>query len=372
MKALCSFLATVLIVLSCGAGVCVADDFSSLELRLEAQRQELLPGEHVIITLEITNTGTKDTRLLEFVTPGLREFKFTLADAQGREILSRVNEGRRQERLLKPGESFTSRFDLADAYHFNCRTNPGKYALWVEYIPERQWKNTEIPVLAQSNVLEFDVRAPTIIEEESVKKKFQWLSSGSGSMLLEKKFKVFVHRGKDSNRLYWTRLWGLKDESNVWSYIRIADNVKPGSFDMAVDDYGNTHVWYQTANGDFHRFTKWNTSQHYPGHYPGPPVRFGGKEWEDLDDVPEGCVPRFNVKEDRVEIEYVSAPPKDADGEEPRLPPPVRVQPPEPPGREEPEADETGRELGAGHWIVIGVIALTAIVIAGVLIKKKR
>jgi len=64
-------------------------------------------------------------------------------------------------------------------------------------------------------------------------------------------------------------------------------------------------------------------------------------------------------------------------------PPPVQVQPPEPPGREEPEedeppaekdlpAEETGWELGAGHWIVIGVIALATIVVAGVLIKKKR
>ncbi len=312
-------------------GMCVADDFPSLELRLETQRQELLPGESVIITLEITNTGTKDARRWAYIAPGSRrEFKFTWSDAQGRKIETRVAEGGGRPEMdpLKPGESYISRINLVEAFHFFYGTRPGKYALWVEYIPERQWKDTETPVLAKSNVLTFHVEPLDIVAVKSVETEF--LDLGYDTPRKKKTtFEVFVHKGSKSYRLYWKK--------TAFSPFLISDNVIPEMFDMKVDGYGNTHVWYQTTDGAFYRYIRRNSTNRPPEDpergkvypYPRfvPPLK--ENETERLD-LPNNYMPQFKFVKGKVWIDFVPPPRPDTDGEEPRLHPPVRVPPPSP------------------------------------------
>ena len=380
-KAISMLLLIVTLLSTFGAGVCAADDFPSLELRLATDSETRIVGEIVPAILEMTNKGTKDAPRWSCISPGaLEEFQFRMADSEGNQLKKGETHMSKppvpiMRNPLKPGQTSVYYNVFIPGCFFEHNDPgvfplPGEYKIWCEYIPEIR-KRPDAPVVAKSNVLTFHVEPLDIVAVKSIETEF--LDLGYDTPHKKKTtFKVFAHKGSQSYRLYW--------EKAFFPPFQISDNVIPEMFDMKVDGYGNTHVWYQTTDGAFLYYIRRNFTEPpnlsrmpLPEGYLPEPLLPENKEnnWEILD-VPAGYLPAFKTAEDKVEIEYVPAPPEDTDGEEPRLPPPVRVPPPEPPGREEPEKDETDREPDAGHWIVIGIVALTAVVLAAVLLKKRK
>jgi len=322
----------VLLFVGWGSLNAFAEDYPQYAVRLATDSETRIVGEIAPAILEMTNEGTKDAPRWSCISPGaLEEFQFRMADSEGNQLKRRNRYDPDppvpiMRNPLKPGQTSVYYNVFIPGCFFEHNDPgvfplPGEYKIWCEYIPEIR-KRPDAPVVAKSNVLTFHVESLDIVAVKSIETEF--LDLGYDTPRKKKTtFKVFAHKGSQSYRLYW--------EKAFFSPCQISDNVTPEMFDMKIDGYGNTHVWYQTTDGAFlyyirRNFTEPPQLRRMPppeqGYLPEPLLPENKENNWDLLDVPAGYLPAFKTAKDRVEIEFVAAPHEDADGEEPRLPPP--------------------------------------------------
>jgi hypothetical protein len=276
--------------------VAFAEDVPRLSIEILTEKPTVITNEIAYLTVYLKNTGTADA--IHWNRIGSPEFRFRMTDSTGKEL--EWDRGPVAEAIvrspIKPGERVVYT-NVTFAEHFFAYglgqgeiPEPGEYSVWCEYTPGRDI-NPDAPVVAKSNVVTFHVEAPNIISEKHVDAD------------PARRFTVFLHKGKDSQRLYWR---------GGGACFEIAADVVPDEYDMVVDKYCNTHVLYQTTDGKYFQYIRRNSTQRPPEDplrnkvYPYPKSVPDLLETENnWLDVPAGYKPRLKLIEGTAIIEYV-------------------------------------------------------------------
>lgn len=346
-----------------------------LSIEILTEKPTVVTNERAYLTVYLTNTGTTDA--IHWNVIGTPEFRFKMTDSTGKEL--EWDRGPVAEAIvrspIKPGERVVYT-NVTVAEHFFAHNlegffpKPGDYTVWCEYTPGKD-KNPDAPVVSKSNVITFHVESPNIVSEKHI--DTEYLNIGDSRITKHEAvtFVAFLHKGKDSQRLYWTR---------GYSSYEIAANVIPDKYEMTVDKYGNTHVVYQTIDGKYFYFIRRNSTQRPPEDplrnkiYPYPKSVPDLLETENnWLDVPAGYKPRLKLIEGTAIIEYIpetqppdiEPTPADSTPQPPPAPPQVGVS------QQTPAAQST-----AWPWYAYALIALGVLIIGGaayfVLSKRKK